>query len=158
MSRRAHVAVVGFFAFCISLSAQQQTHRPGIFSALNHSFFRPSSLTLSDGQRFSLSSGFNWMQPAPPDLLPIVTTTAPSKAAAVAETSGDSSKEMVDVRRPDFSYAGGEIGFLYGASSGKYGGTFEQGYMVGEVGDDKFRIRVGAAYENSNERFPRFRH
>jgi hypothetical protein len=44
--------------------------------------------------------------------------------------------------------AHGEVGFLYGA--GSHGVSVERGYMIGEVGDDKFHITVGASYENVN--------
>jgi hypothetical protein len=54
-------------------------------------------------------------------------------------------------------YFGGEVGFLYGRSSGKFGGDVMQTYMVGEVGNDKFQITVGASYEESSVRFPRYR-
>ena len=160
MMKRALSAVAGFLSLCLPLSAQQ-TDRPDIFSALNSSFLRPSSLTLSDGQLFSFSGAvappllFNWMETTTPDFLPALATTAPQRANAGSSATApkDSSKEVVDVRRPNLlDYAHGEVGFLYGRSSGKFGREVEQGYIIGEVGDDKFHITVGAAYENSTRR------
>ena len=163
MTKRAISAVAGFLGLCLRLFAQQ-TYRPDLFSALNNSISLPS-LSLSDGQRFSFSGAvaapfsFSWMEPTTPDFLPALSTTVPSRATVARAYPKDSSKEVVDVRKPDlFDYATGEVGFLYGRSTGKFSGDVEQGYFISEVGNDKFHISVGAAYENSNIRFSRFGH
>jgi len=156
MTKRALPAVVGLLSLCLSVSAQQ-TSRSNIFSALNNSLLRLPSLTLSDGQLFSFSTAFNWMEPTPPDFLPGLPAAAPLRLIAVssAARSKDSSKEVVDVRRPNLlDYASGEIGFLYGRSTGKFGGEYKQGYIIGDVGDEKFHISAGAAYEESSWRVP----
>ena len=155
MMKRALSAVVGFFSLCFPLFAQQTD-----FGALNNSFLRLPSLTLSDGGSFSFASAFNRMETTTPDFLPALSTTEPQRANASATTGKDSSKEVVDVRRPNLlDYASGEVGFLYGRSiGGKRGGEVEEGYIIGEVGDDKFHITVGASYENWSERFPRLGH
>ena len=163
MTKRALSAVAGFFSLCFPLFAQQP-YRPDIFRALNDSISLPS-LSLSDGQLFSFPGAvaspfsFSWMEPTPPDFLPALSTTAPPRANAAAAYPKDSSKEVVDVRQPNlFDYAGGEVGVLYGRSTGKYGVEVEQGYILSEMGNDKFHISVGAAYENLSERFPRLGH
>ena len=160
MVKRALSAAAGFLSLCLPLFAQQ-TNRPDVFSAMNNSFLRLPSLTLSDGGSFSFASAFNWMEPATPDFLSAFsvgsTAAKPEKANAAATTSNDSSKEVVDVRRSNLlDHVSGEMGFLYGRSTGKFGGEVEQGYIIGEVGNDKFNITVGAAYEHSSGRFPRF--
>ena len=156
MTKRALFAVAGFLSLCVPLSAQ--TYRPDLFSALNNSISLPS-LSLSDGRLFSLSSAFTWMQPTPPDFLPALSPPSPQTATASAAYPKDSSKEVVDVRKPDLlDYATGEVGFLYGRSTGKFSSDVEQGWFTGEVGNDKFHISVGAVYENSNVRFSRFGH
>jgi hypothetical protein len=161
MTKRALSAVAGFLGLCLPLSAQQ-TDRPDFFSALNNSLPRFPSLALSDAQRFSFLSAFTWMEPTTPDFLPALKATAPPKANASAMPGKDSSKEVkevVDMQRPNlFDYASGEVGFLYGQSTGKYGVEVEQGYIFGEVGNDKVHISVGAAYENSSGHVPRFGH
>lgn len=56
-------------------------------------------------------------------------------------------------------YYGGEVGFMYGASSGNAllkGDEFRT-YGVFEVGDDKTHIVVGAAYEESSYKLQRGR-
>ncbi len=158
MTKRALFAVAGFLGLCLSLSAQQ-TLLPDTLSALNHPSPRFPSLTLSDGRLFSFSGAvappfsFNWMDTTTPDFLPALSRTAPQRASASAASGKDSSKEVVDVRRPNLlDYASGEVGFLYGRSIGKHGGEVEQGYFIGEVGDDKFHITVGASYENWTRR------
>jgi hypothetical protein len=161
MTKRALSAVAGFLGLCLPLSAQQ-TCGPDLFSALNNSLLRLPSLSLSDGQLFSFSGAvappfsFGWMDPTPPDFPPALSTTALPRANATAAYPKDSSKEVVDVQPKLFDYAGGEVGFLYGRSTGKYGVEVEQVYIISVMGNDKFHISVGAAYENSTVRFPRF--
>ena len=163
MTKRALFAVAGFLGLCLPLFAQQ-TYRPDPFSALNNSISLPS-LSLSDGQRFSFSEAvappfsFSWIDTTPSDFLPALSLPLPQTATAPAAYPKDSSKEVVDVRKPNLlDYATGEVGVLYGRSTGKFSGDVEQGWFTGEVGNDKFHISVGAAYENSNIRFPRFGH
>jgi len=164
MTKRALSAVAGFLSLCFPLFAQQ-TYRPDLFSALNNSLLHLPSLSLSDGQRFSFSGAvappfsFSWMERTPPDFLPALSMTAPPRANAAAAYPKNSSKEVVDVRQSNLlDYAGGEVGFLYGRSTGKYGVEVEQGYIISEMGNDKFHISVGAAYENLSGHFPRLGH
>ncbi len=142
MTKRAPFGVIGFLSLCFSVLAQQ-TDRPDIFHSLNSSPPRFPSLTLSNGGFFSFSSSLSWVEPAP-DFLPGL-------------RARDSSKEVIDVQRTGlFDYAGGEVGFLYGRSTGKFGGDYKQAYIIGEVGDDKFHISAGASFEESSWRVPRF--
>jgi hypothetical protein len=164
MTKRALSAVAGFLGLCLSLSAQQPD-RPNIFSALDNPSLHIPSLALSDGRLFSFSAAvtapllFNWMEPTLPDFLPASSTPQPKRVTASPAPPKDSSKEVVDVQRSNpLDYASGEIGFLYGQSTGKYGREVEQGYFIGDVGNDKFHITVGTLYENSSGRFPRFSH
>jgi hypothetical protein len=160
MGNRAFYLIAGSLAFCFPLCAQQ-TYGPDLYSAVNNSVLRFPSLTLPDAQLFSFSSAFNRMETTRPDLLPasaLLTTTTQRRIAYVAPgaDSKDSSKEVSDVsRRNLLDYVHGEIGFLYGRSTGRFGGGVEQGYIIGDVGDDKFQISVGAAYQHSSGRFPR---
>ena len=168
MGKRALVAVVGFLGLCSPLFAQQ-TQRLDIFRALTSSVLSFPSLTLADGQLFSFTGAvaqplsFSWMEATPPDvslptdvILPTVIVRGPRGATAFTAPGEDSSKEVVDVRRSNSYYAGGEVGALYGRSSGKNGVAVEQGYIIGEVGDDKFSITAGASYERTSGRVSRF--
>jgi hypothetical protein len=95
------------------------------------------------------------MEPTLPDFLPALRTTAPPRAKAAAAYPENSSKEVVDMRPNLLDYAGGEVGFVYGRSTGKFSGDFEAGYITGWAGNDKFQISAGASYENSSVRFSR---
>ena len=70
----------------------------------------------------------------------------------------DSSNEMVSSSGNPVYY-GGEVGFLYGRSSGNGGGDLYETYITGTVGNDKFQISAGASYDdwNSNGRGVKFR-
>jgi len=70
----------------------------------------------------------------------------------------ESPKEMVSSSLNPVYY-GGEVGFLYGQWSGKGGGDMWETYVVGTVGNDKFQITAGAAFDewNGNGRSVRFR-
>lgn len=154
MAKRALSVGAGFLSLCLPLFGQQ-TAWPDNFSALTNSFRLPS-LALSDAQLFSFSSAFNRVETTAPDFLPALGTPGPQRATASAAFPNDSSKEVVEVRRPNlFDYVGGEVGAFYGRSTGKFGREVEAGYIIGEVGDDRFHITVGASYENSSGRFPR---
>ena len=54
-------------------------------------------------------------------------------------------------------FTGGEVGFMYGHSSGKFGGDEFLSYIVGGIGNDKMQINVGASYQEFNGHFSRSR-
>ena len=114
------------------------------------------SLELANAQYFFLATGLNWIEPAP-NLLPPALPTAPqSSAVAHSDPSKDSSREAVDLTQKDWrDYVHGEVGFLYGRSTGKFDREVEQGYVVGTVGNDHFSITAGAAFENWSGSFRR---
>lgn len=63
----------------------------------------------------------------------------------------------VDWRAPDKIQFGGEMGFLYGKSSGKYGREDFSSYIIGTIGNDKFSITAGFLHQESSGRYPRWR-
>jgi hypothetical protein len=67
-----------------------------------------------------------------------------------------SSVESLAMEKASLSWTGGEVGFLYGHSGGKFGGDEFSGYIIGGVGNDHMQINVGAGYEESH--FSRSRH
>lgn len=69
--------------------------------------------------------------------------------------SKDSSGELISSL--DRFYYGGEVGFLYGHSTGKFSGDLFDTYVQGTVGNDKFQITVGTEYQNWSGRGPQFR-
>ncbi|MCA1658782.1 MAG: hypothetical protein LC627_05745, partial [Verrucomicrobiaceae bacterium] len=133
-----------------------------VFAAFNDPVPHISSLTLSDAGFFSFSNAFSWIDMTAPGFLPELPAAVPQQqkvnVAYSVASNADSSKEPVEVRRSSLlDYVHGEVGFLYGRSSGKFGGDYKQGYIIGETGDDKFHIVVGAAYEDSSRKLPRLR-
>jgi len=57
---------------------------------------------------------------------------------------------------PDQVYYGGEVGILYGRWTSKGGGDLMRSYILGTVGNDKFQISAGAAYEESSGHSARY--
>ncbi len=167
MTKRALFVVVGFLGCCLSLSAQEtrrpllfQLGQPGqrgvvdtraTFSTLNSMYYGFPSLALLDRRLFSLSNGYNWIEAAPPDFLPPLSAEEPSNVKRAVTSRRDSGDKMMEVKPKFFDYVGGEVGVLYGHSAGgKFSGDVEQGYIVGEMGNDKTHITVGASYERSS--------
>ncbi len=158
MTKRALVVVLGCFSFSLSLVAQP-ADPSAVFSALNNNAaLHLPYLSLADGGSFSFVSAFDRMEAAPADIvLPTLVVRQPRRVAAVSAVSlPDSSKEVAEVRRPLFDYAGGEVGILYGRSSGKFGREVESGYIFGEVGNEHMQLSAGASYEHTSGRVPRF--
>jgi hypothetical protein len=153
MTKRALFAVAGFLGLCLSLSAQQtQSPEQLLFngSTLNRPF-----LTLADRERFSFMTAFNWQTPL--DFLPSFNPAEPrSVASPTLSDHGNSSDDVVEIRSTDRIHVGGEVGFLYGKSSGKYGREDFQTYLIGTVGNEKFSITAGYLHQESSGRVPRW--
>jgi hypothetical protein len=171
MIKRALLVVLGSFSLCFPLAAQQALdagsafafYRPEIFSTVDSSVLLQNlpMLTLLNGQRLPVSTELGRMGRAPLNLFPDTSLRVAEvqriNAGPIYRTDGKDSPDEVMSSPSNPTYFGGEVGFLYGHSSGKFGGDVMQTYMMGEVGNDKFQINVGAAYEESSGRFPRFR-
>src|SRR4029077_12804407 len=61
-----------------------------------------------------------------------------------------SSVESLALEKASLVWTGGEIGFLYGHSSGKFCGDEFSSSILGGVGNDHLQINVGAGYEESH--------
>ncbi len=177
MIKRALLVALGFLAFCFPLAAQQMTpsldassvfalYRPEIFSTVDSSALidRLPILNFLDGMRLPVSSEMGRMGTARLDL-PSITymsvayvSAAPAQKTKASPLSGkdgkDSSAEVMTSPSNPYYY-GGEVGFMYGHSSGKFGGDEFGTYIDGVVGNDKFQINAGASYQEWNGRFPR---
>jgi outer membrane receptor protein involved in Fe transport len=176
MIKRAVPAVLAFISLCLQLAAQDETitleqlrqtgaldtasaltlHRPDIFSTVDGSILIHGLpvLTLLDGRRFLASSELGRMGMSPLDLFPVAFLSAVDvqKVNASPIYGTDSPGGVVNVRLNRY-YTGGEVGLFYG--SGKHGREDKQAYMLGGVGDDKFQITAGAAYQESRGYIPR---
>ena len=158
--KRALFAVAAFFGLCLSLSAQPaQGPEQLLFngSALNRPFLEVPSLSLQNRDRFLLSTSFGTMV-ATSDFLP---TFSPVERRSVDSPamldSKDSLDDVVEMRAPDRVYVGGEVGFLYGKSTGKYGREAFETYIIGTVGNEKFSITAGFHHQEISGRGPAWR-
>ncbi len=133
-------------------------YRPDIFSTVDGSVLLHGlpMLTLLDGRRFPISSELSRMGMTPLDLFPVAFLSAVEvqKIGSVPRHGTDSPGGVVDLRLNRI-YSGGEVGFFYGRSDGKYGREDMSAYIIGGVGNDKFQITAGAAYSESDLRIPR---
>ena len=156
MSKHAFSAVAGLLGLCLSLSAQ--THGPEQYpfagDPLDRPFYRLPSLSLADEERVSFLA-LSWQTPV--DFLPSFNPTESQSVARPTQSiHGNPLDKTMEVEAPNRVYVGGEVGFLYGRSSGKYGREFESGYVLGEIGNDYFHLTVGTSYERSSGRVPRW--
>jgi hypothetical protein len=149
--KRAFLAVGGFFGLCLSLPAQS----PEQLLFDGGTLYRPS-LSLADQDRFFFSTTFGAMQ-ATSNFLPTFSPVGPRSVVAPATLdSKDSLDNVVEFKSTDRIRAGGEVGFLYGKSNGKYGREDFQTYIIGTVGNDKFSITAGYLRQESSGRIPRW--
>ena len=172
MTKRALVIVVSFLCLFFSVAAQEtldapstlSLYQPDIFSTVDSSalIHQLPVFALLDGQRLPVSTDLGRMGLAPLNLFPAAffapTSTQQTKAVRT-NASADAKDSLIEVISSPLHpvYATGEVGVLYGRWSGKSGGDLWESYMLGTVGNDKFQITAGAAYEESSGQFPRFR-
>ena len=173
MIKRALLVALGFLALCFPVAAQQTNrtdefdaaaalalYRPEIFATVDSAVLVRDlpMLTFLDG-RLPGSTALGRMGTAPVMNLPVALVSAAKvrkgNAAQVSGKDGkDSSAEVMTAPSAPYYY-GGEVGFFYGHSSGKFGGDEFGTYIEGGVGNDKFQINAGAAYQEWNGRVPR---
>lgn len=158
MLNRALFAIAGFVALSLGLSVQQlwATEPFNVDGITLGPTLQSPPLSLNDRQTFFFSTSFGWLEPTQ-DFLP---TFKPAQPRSASFSNTVDPKNFVDngveLRTADRLQVGGEIGFVYGRSSGKYGVEYEGGYVIGELGNDKFHLTVGTSYERYNWRTPRW--
>jgi hypothetical protein len=162
VNKRSLLAVAAFVALSVSAGAQTQlsdglaVRSPLVDSPLGRSSVGYPVLALSDQRLFSFANAsFGLMEAAQRDVLPPRNSVEARPRKALAARDRDLSAELED-NPANAIYTGGEVGFMYGRSAGKYGGSVEQGYVLGVIGNDKFQVTAGASYEQSTVRFPRW--
>ncbi|MGI9115162.1 MAG: hypothetical protein ACR2FX_09040 [Chthoniobacterales bacterium] len=137
-----------------------QSSRAEDFSGADFSLANPALQTSSPGLcesgAASPTMAFEWMVP-----MDIPPARPSAKTVAQIESKTPQLKpgllERLTGGAAKFDYATAEIGFLYGRSTGKFGGESKQTYITGEAGNDKTQIFVGASYEDSSFQLPRRR-
>ena len=149
--KRAFLAGAGFFSLCLSLPAQS----PEQLLFDGGTLYRPS-LSLADQDRFFFSTTFGAMQ-ATSSFLPTFSPVGPRSVDSPSQLdSKDSLDNVMEFKSTNRIRAGGEVGFLYGKSNGKYGREDFQTYIIGTVGNDKFSITAGYLHQESSGRVPRW--
>jgi hypothetical protein len=144
-----------FLLLCLPVFAQETSSGDSLASLVSGQLQVPA-LSLANAQPFSFPSTLGWIDLAAADFLPALPAAAAPRTSAAAPRVPDSSKEVVDVMARNFlDSVHGEVGVLYGHSIGKFDRDVEAGYILGEVGDDKLQISLGAFYEHSSGRVPR---
>src|ERR1041384_2169041 len=144
MMKRALVALAGLFCLGQSLPAQM----PFANTLLDQSFNSPWAL-LDSQDRFSFSTAFGSMRRTP-EYLPAFSPSDPLTAAYLAPDNKSSVDRIVDLHKPSDLRWGGEIGFLYGKSTGSgFGREDFAGYVIGTVGNDKFSITAGYSHQET---------
>ena len=178
MIKRACWGIVALVA--VSFPALgQQANGIGDFDP-TFAFYRPEFFTIVDSAalvrqlqmaelldgRLPGSTALGRMGTAPvanfPMALASVEPRQKGKAASASVTDPKdgkdySSTEALAVEKASLVWTGGEIGFMYGHSSGKFGGDEYSSYITGGVGNEHLQINVGASYQEFNGRVPRWR-
>lgn len=185
MMKRALLAVIGFLGLCLPLAAQQTSrveqnaaetivpeqlrvagtpdtgpalafYQPNVFRSVDGLLLIHSlpALTLLDGRRFPISSELGRMGTTPDFPVAFLNSVEVQKVGASPMHGTDYPGGVVDLRL-NRNYSGGEVGVFYGKSSGKYGREDFEAYIIGGVGNDKFNITAGAAYNESSRHLPR---
>ena len=158
--RRAILVVAGLLGFAISSPAQDPftltTGLPQIGS--DSLLLRNSPIALADGRYLLPRTAMRSMGMVSLDFLPVYLSDGqphprPATRRNVAESPLPGRDDLVS---PGI-YSGGEVGFYYGHSAGKWSGDEFGSYIFGTVGDDRFQVTAGASYQESNFHFPRGR-
>src|SRR5437870_1690087 len=174
MMKRALFAVCAFVA--IGFGAQQL--RADGFDPI-FGFYRPELFATVDGSdlvrdlpikefldgRLPGSTPLGKMGSAPVANFPmtVANTDVRQKASASGAVRDPkdgkvySSTESFAAEKASLTWTGGEVGFFYGHSTGKFGGDEVGSYIMGGVGNEHLQINVGASYQEFNGHFSRSR-
>jgi len=112
---------------------------------------------LTNRDLFSFSTAFGWAPPTSGFLPTFNPWDQGSYAYPYSPVRSKSLDQGVELRSPDRVYFGGEVGFLYGRSTGKYGREDFQTYITGTVGNEYFSITAGYLRHESSGQVPRRR-
>ena len=137
------------------VAAALTLRRPDLLSTANGTFLLHGlpALTLLEGRRFPISTELGRMGLSPAVSFPtaFVSAVEVKKNTGSLRHGSDTAVGTVDLRVKRFDY-GGEVGFFYGRSDGKYGREDMSAYILGGVGNDKFNVTVGASFTETEFR------
>ena len=164
---------LGFVCLAVAASFATQTLRAGDFDPI-FGFYRPElfasvdtaellrDLPLTEYLSGHLpgSTALGRMGTAPVGNFPTALVNAEPRRKTNNVASGPvkdpkdgkdySSVESMAAEKASLSWTGGEVGFMYGHSSGKFGGDEFTSYIMGSVGNEHLQINVGAGYEETH--------
>jgi hypothetical protein len=156
MTKRALFAVAVFLGLH-SLPAQPLEQPLFGGSILDNPSFPTPWASLENREQFFFSTAFGSMRTTE-EFLPDFNPAEPLNMAYLPSSpSRNSLDKITDLRAPDPIRFGGEMGFLYGKSTGKYGREDFAGYIIGTVGNDKFSITAGYLRQETTFSGPRWR-
>jgi hypothetical protein len=157
MTKRALLALAGLTAFGFSSFAQPPAQFLPVTSLLDQPSINSPWLSLENHDRFLLSTAFGSMRNTP-DFLPALTPSEPLSMAYLSDNK-NSVDRVVDLHPVDKIRFGGEVGFLYGKSTGGNGFGREDyaGYVSGTVGNEHFSITASYYRQETNYSGGRFR-
>lgn len=165
MMRRTLLAMIGCVGLAAPMLAQDAAYSGGDFSQVNVALSRTwggfPSLGLVDPQSFAFPGSFGWMN-APVEFLPAFSAQPLRRSRvqlsrSIAQMDGPESSDQLGEARRNLFYTRGEVDFVYGRYTGKNGGDFKQGYVIGEIGNEHFLLSVGASYGEWDGSGPRGR-
>ena len=154
MIKRAFSGLAGLFCLCLPAFAQPL---PLSGSLLDQPTINSPWVSLENQDRFMFSTAFGSMRATEP-FLPSFDPSTPLTTAYISPDNKSSVDKIVDLHTPSQIRYGGEIGFLYGKSTGSGVGREDfAGYVIGTVGNDKFSITAGYYRQETSFSGSRFR-
>jgi hypothetical protein len=128
-------------------------------SAANVDTLRFPAVSFADLQAYAPSENTDWIDHQAMTFSPLPRPVVTAPVRRMALITRDSSKEMAQPQ-PQLQvksryHVSGEVGALYGVSTGKYGAESEAGYIIGGVGNDRVQFTAGVSYENTTFHLPR---
>ena len=170
---RSMKRALAFVCLAVGASFATQTLRAGDFDPI-FGFYRPELFTNVDTAELLRdlpltgylsghlpgSSALGRMGSAPVGNFPTALVSAEPRQKTGNVTSGPvkdpkdgkdySSIESMAAEKASLSWTGGEVGFMYGHATGRFGGDQFTSYIMGGVGNDHLQINVGAGYEETH--------
>ena len=136
-------------------------YRPELFASVDTAeLLRDLRMTEYLGGHLPGSTALGRMGTAPVGNLPTALVTAEPRQKSNKAVSGPvkdpkdgkdySSVEAMAFEKASLTWTGGEVGFMYGHESGKFGGDTFSTYIMGGVGNDHLQFNVGAGYEETH--------
>jgi hypothetical protein len=157
MMKRALLALAGLTTVCLSALAQPPDQFLLGGSLLDQPSINSPWALLDRQDRFSFSTAFGSMRTTAPEYLPTLTPSESSSMAYLSDNK-NSVDRIVDLHRPNDIHFGGEIGFLYGKSTGSgFGREDYAGYIIGTVGNEHFSLTAGFYRQDTSFSGPRWR-